>query len=271
MTHLKYRFETLADLEATWDLPFTVPANGNHLRGYGDFVCPVRQPASAAAVRELLHAQTFPQGVAEFEAALNGISVPAPRSRRRKPRMAAEGDDLDLGRVWDGDLEHAWRRCERAVVVGPSRVLIAVNLSAPFNTPAEDIGRRGIAALALTQRLTEAGYTVELVGVRDSDMSTGTPVRYTATVVVKAAAEEVDIHKTASLLYSALIARGVLFDHGSRVCPAEHGSGLSSTRTVTEDSLDTVGFDRVIIANEVANANQWVGEQLRVFGTEGVS
>ena len=92
---------------------------------------------------------------------LDGISLPRPTSRRRRTRFSEDdGDELDYDRFRDG--RDFWRSSRRENTRGPATITVLVDVGANCGVKHSDILWRGAAAIALTKRLEEAGYRVEL-------------------------------------------------------------------------------------------------------------
>ena len=80
--------------------------------------------------------------------------------RRRQRRYAETGDEIDADRY----LSHNpafWQRIERVPVEKPV-VKIGVNLAADWSRKPEDLLWRGAAILALADRLSASGYSVQI-------------------------------------------------------------------------------------------------------------
>lgn len=274
-TEHNYKFESLADLIAAKHLPHANPQSANNNRGYlvnpgrgePNWMCADRPVYSHADVESHLAAQTFEPGVRRVERLSSQITAPTPKNRRRKPARADSGDELDMGRVWQGDLERAWRTTRREQSVGPSRVLIVVQINASYNTPSEELACRGAAALALASVLRESGYTVSIVAVSHNTLLDGHRTPYNAEITVLAPDQELDLHKLASILASSLVFRGVIVDHEQRVSehPVEPGTSMSRDLDITE--IDTTGYDMVatLDKNTVTSretAAVWLKQQL---------
>lgn len=92
---------------------------------------------------------------------LDSTDLPKPVSRRRKPRFSEDdGDELDYDRLRTG--RAFWRTSRRQNTRGPATVTVVVDVCASCRVDHQDILWRGAAAIALTKRLEEAGYRVEL-------------------------------------------------------------------------------------------------------------
>lgn len=95
---------------------------------------------------------------------LDAAAIPQPVSRKRRTKFREDdGDELDYDRLRSG--QDAWRTTRRASTRGPQTVTVMVDVSSASRVDHADILWRGAAAIALTQRLEEAGYRVELWAV----------------------------------------------------------------------------------------------------------
>lgn len=87
-----------------------------------------------------------------------------PMGRRHRPAWGDTGDAVDMQRVYAGTLDRAFRGMRHAAVRAPRVVRLLVPCNAPSKTHASTMAWRGVAAAAMCQRLTQAGYAVEIVG-----------------------------------------------------------------------------------------------------------
>lgn len=87
---------------------------------------------------------------------------PTPRTIRRRLKWGDCGDDVDMQRIWAGQLEAAWRRPTKAQAHGPARVRIIVDSIARGGEDSKSMRWRGVAALRLSDALAEAGYSVQV-------------------------------------------------------------------------------------------------------------
>lgn len=269
MTHRhKYLFETMDALAKVHSLPFAYAENAH--TSYqtpatfsSDWYCQDRPVFNWADIKKHLESPLFQQGVDRISALASEISAPVPVSRRRKPIQSDAGDELDQQRVWQGDLEHAWRATRREQSTGPSRVLILINAAASWNVSSQEMAIRGAAALALADALVSAGYTVQISAAVESKLTNTAKTRYSAEVVLLSASAMLDLHKLASLIASALLFRGVLMDHMTRVCPTALAPGVGYLEDLKSDTVDATGYDYVAtiengqLCNEY-DAKQWL-------------
>ena len=274
MTVHNYKFESMADLIAAKELPYAFPDNAKNsyqtrdLQSYeGRWVCADRDIHSHTDVKNLLAEQTFPQGVARVEKLASELTIPTPINRRRKPYRSDAGDDLDMSRVWQGDLEHAWTAMHRAQTVGPSRVLVVVDVSAPGMVEPKTMAFRGAAALAYAAASQDAGYTVAInaachLTLNDAD---GSP--YTAEVTLLPPGHELDIHKLSNLIASALLFRGVIMDHMVRVGTTRVDEGIGRCQDLDLKKLDAAGYDHVAVIDrrnvkDQQSAQAWLAQNI---------
>jgi len=123
------------------------------------------------------------------------VEVPAPVSIRRRARWTDAGDDLEMQRVYAGDLEHAWRRTQRASGNGPARVRLLVDSLAHAKATAHSMRWRGVAALVAADLLTSAGYSVQIESVMHG-LANG--YRYAPSCIVKAYTAPLDLSSLAA-------------------------------------------------------------------------
>jgi hypothetical protein len=109
----------------------------------------------------------WPEGMAKMEKALAGLGdeVPPAKSIKRRRGWHDSGDSLDMSRVWGGQLDQAWQRCDRVQMAGTRRVTITYPLIYSAAASADSMFWGGAAALKLSDILTAAGYAVEIVGI----------------------------------------------------------------------------------------------------------
>ena len=254
MAVYKYRFDSIDELVSALDAPLANARNSSDIIAGAHntrWACAHRETSCIADTQRHLAAQTFPEGVALVAELTQKLDAPTPVNRRRRPVRAPEGDELDIGRVWDGDLEHAWRNTRREQSVGPSRVLVAVQINAPAYVQASTLAWRGATALAYTSALLEAGFVVELIACTRNTLLDAENSTYSADVTLLGAGEQLDVHKLASLTASGLLFRGVILEHENVVSLRYLSAGTSTGKgPLTASQLDTAGFDYVAVVGE---------------------
>jgi hypothetical protein len=251
-TKHEYRFDNIGELVEAIGATPKVESNDSSRHVFtasklSSWFCEHRKVRSLADVRAHLSAQTFDPGVAQVTELAAQLSAPTPVSRRRKTIRGAEGDELDMGRVWQGDLEHAWRRTKREQSLGPSRVLVAVQINASAVVSAKRLAWRGATALAYTSALLEAGYVVELVACSRNSLLDDKNTRYSCDVTLLPAGGQLDVHKLSSLVASGLLFRGVLIPHMLIVSEGRLVYGVSLNQELKASQIDGTGFDYVAV------------------------
>jgi len=145
-------------------------------------------------------------GAAMLRRAISTIEVPTIQSIVKRPTWASEGDDVDVSRVYGGDLDRAWRSTRRGLTSGTSRnVRILVPLAANCNVSAKNYSWRGGAACVLADALEDAGYRVEIVGfVQTSNLFANNRLKYHSivlTVKFKSLDEPLEVERIAAMAH----------------------------------------------------------------------
>lgn len=89
-------------------------------------------------------------------------AIPHPYGSRRVLTWSDQGDSVDMGRVYSGNLDKAWRSSPRRRERAPRVISIDVDVGQNCGVDADDLFWSGAAAVALTDALEDAGYRVEL-------------------------------------------------------------------------------------------------------------
>ena len=108
----------------------------------------------------------WPAGLDKVWRSLQTLAMPALTSVRRRKVRKSLGDHLDIQRVYQGDLEHAWESTERHPTrgVGHTTTTIFVDINASYSTDAESMFWRGAVAIVLADALERAGRSARIVG-----------------------------------------------------------------------------------------------------------
>lgn len=119
------------------------------------------------AFSKLIHSG-WSEGSGRMESAIGKLAVAGTASIKRRPRWGSEGDDLDISRVYGGQLDLAWRSTKRELPAGGrTHVTIKLNIGTRSNVPAADTFWRGAAACILADSIEEAGYRVRVVAISE--------------------------------------------------------------------------------------------------------
>ena len=118
---------------------------------------------AAAAVEALT--KGYPEGERAVTAFHEQIKADLPRAEghHRAKRRGAFGDELDVHAVNRGQLDRAWTSSTRAVRKGTGILRLVVDVGANGGTSADELRWRGIAGLSLSEVMSRAGYSVEMV------------------------------------------------------------------------------------------------------------
>lgn len=269
-----YTYDSISELLTATNQPYKNDKNkaftaGNMGGGEG-WICGDRKSIStvAEATAELAKG-TFDAGVERLETLAAKMDLPTPVSVRRRNQRGPEGDELCMDRMRQGDVDTMWTRCVRQTTVSPARVRIGVMISGSCILDSKKMAWRGVAALALSRVLDEAGYTSEVVACSRSKLRLAGGALGDdefVDVVIKSAGAPLDVHAAASMVASSLLFRGIILRHSCVHSPKPLDGGVSNTSSASEISLARNGFDvALMVPNTVNNqktAEAWVREHL---------
>jgi hypothetical protein len=94
---------------------------------------------------------------------LQATEMTQPKSVKRHMVRADQGDSLDIHAVYRGDLNTAWRRTKRDRRPSPAVVRVVAVVAGSCMQSPNQFFYRGAAVAKLTDLLTQAGYSVEVV------------------------------------------------------------------------------------------------------------
>jgi len=169
MSYARYHFGSLRELldfasDARAVSPVNLDAWHSHYHGAG--LDPTFY-STAAPLPEvaLVLARGWPEGVATMRADIGVISAPRIHSVRRRAQWGDQGDSVDLGRMYAGQFQTAFRAARRSVWGQPPRIRIVCSTATPHTVAAADMMWRGASAATLAEALIVAGYMVEIDAV----------------------------------------------------------------------------------------------------------
>jgi hypothetical protein len=105
------------------------------------------------------------KGAERCESLAAELHPPMARGVRRRATWQDQGCEVDITRVWSGQLDQAWRGRSRAVTQAPRILAVDVEIGGNKDTNEEQLFYSGAAAVVLTDVLERAGYRVELRAV----------------------------------------------------------------------------------------------------------
>lgn len=120
--------------------------------------------SSTAGVTELIRSG-WQDGLQRVNDSLGSIApdIAQPLDLRRKTVWGEQGDELDIHRVYCGQLASAWRKQARPARRSVRHISLGVDCLILGNISAEVLFWRGAAVIRLCDLLTEFGYIVSVV------------------------------------------------------------------------------------------------------------
>ena len=181
----------------------------------------------------------WPKGVERVNELSGSITVPAPKNIKRRLTRGDYGDDLDMQRVYNGDLENAWSRRERKQGIGPKLITLVINIGASCFTKSDELFWRGASALKLSELLTEAGYQVEILAFTSSSHTYPNKPRLDSTTIwtVKPFTAPLEVNTLAAVICLAGFFRVVGFSMRANL-PYKISPTLGSTINRTPPSIE---------------------------------
>jgi len=180
-------------------------------------------------------AEGWPDGASKIAELVDSIqeNIPPAKSIRRRMVWGDQGDEIEITKVYSGELDSAWREARRCQSAGTPTITIQICWgNASVITP-DSMFWQAAAGIACADVLEKAGYRVELragrhVGHPDSTQD--------FSVLLKDPSQPVDISSVAALCCSAGIYR--TFGFGVMLCHARAVSGGMGTHHDRSDTWD---------------------------------
>ena len=119
-------------------------------------------PANLAAWHKFIR-DGYPDGVERVKKMTQSVESPLPRDIRRKAKWDDSGDEIEMERVYIGNVDKAWRRVLPRDLIGPTVVKIWCAVVASCAEDANNFFWPGAATLTMADLLENAGYRVEIV------------------------------------------------------------------------------------------------------------
>ena len=145
------------------------------------------------------------------------LSLPVPKAIRRVQRWMNAGDDIDMQKVWNGDIDTAWRGTHRDFRSGPQRVRLLIDCIDSGGADEKTMRWRGVAALKLADALTEAGYSVQVESVMSTKDWSKDNHKFICRVVVKDYTQPADLLTLAATTALPAFFRSMFHSWGSTV------------------------------------------------------
>lgn len=153
----------------------------------------------------------WPEGASRIKGLAEQIKdkIQRPTSIRRRMVWDEQGDELELSKVYSGELDSAWRNPRRTASYAPPVITLYLPWGGNWSEFPEELFWKSAPALAVADALESCGYRVELIAVsrasqpRDTDAVT--------MVTVKPADTPVDLGTLAAVCCHAGIYRTLGF------------------------------------------------------------
>lgn len=206
----------------------------------------------------------WPEGVARLSQMADSLTIPPAVSIKRRRARGDQGDELDIHRVYRGQLDTAWSRRQRKVARAPRHIDLLAITSANCHVKAEAMFWRGAAITRLADLLDEAGYRVR---IRGAEIGTGVDARgkfdQVTDWVIKDYDEPLTLTNVAASACLAGFFRRVGF---ASICSILEEVNYGFGRSVHDGPLvDTYFGDCIMVPETVrdaASASAWVVEQV---------
>ncbi len=171
----------------------------------------------------------WPEGLKRMQDVIVQLKdIPAVKDIRRIGEWADQGDDLNIEKVYSGDIDSAWRRTKRVLKPGASiHGRIFINVSTSCYVRPEEFFWRGATAITAADLLEDAGYRVEIAGFNDTAYTWDRSASRDSFVLVylKRFDEELDMERLAAITAHASFLRIAIFAH-QLSCSSKAHSGL---------------------------------------------
>lgn len=210
-------------------------------------------------------------------------TVSAPTSVKRRRVRTDQGDVLDIHAVYKGNLDKAWEKSKRQHRRAPAVVRIVAVVTGSCGQISSQFFYRGAAVAKLTDLLTEAGYSVEVVAAcvaEDIDSTrydgAGNHTDYCQTITLKHSYAPLDLSQIAAVLCQQGFVRYFMFRSfcalDSKV--GTHFGWYGNTNKLNKLAIEavdetnvktlTIGYE---VDNEI-NAKAWIERCVAEIETE---
>lgn len=202
----------------------------------------------------------WPDGVNRMLAAMHDIETPAPPTtfKRRKTR-GDSGDEYDWQAAAQGENDIAWTRAVQKKIRTARTLTLFCDLAhnSSHRTKADQFFWRGAAILFLADRLSRAGYNVQIIASTRQLLDSPSQQIRQYNVILKQPDMPLDLSTLASSLCLAAFTRVLLF---SALC-ATVDDALSSGLCYAQEAISAPG-DYRIQADDLATAREVVQQTL---------
>lgn len=209
------------------------------------------------------------EGVRLMDSVAGSVEIPTPVSIRRRNVWSDQGDEVEMQRVWQGQLDTAWRKVAKPLGMGPKRVRVVIDSIASGGEDEQKMRWRGVAAMKLADALINAGYSVQV----ESAFKGYDGEDWIARVIVKEYTSPLDLSSLAAT--TALPAFFRALGHDWHFIPSERrikSAGYGVGTLSKDDVEDTDDEAPVFLASQKlttdTKAAEWVANCVKELQSE---
>ena len=189
--------------------------------------------------------------------------------RRRKIHRSDHGDHLDMGRVWNGELDIAWTvpKREEHLTITTKRVTLAVDITSNGGISSNDALWRAALGMKLVDSLVKAGRILEIWVIDSSShpWTDGTKGSLWAGWCVKRTADPLVMDRLCSMMGVGMMrVCGFLAMHADTDRPTRYGGALNYGLTATLKERQNNG-ELVLRIGECYNKDAMIKEYNRAW------
>lgn len=187
-------------------------------------------------IEDAAYGAGWPNGVRKLRSIIDDLDLQVRGiGRRRRKHFADFGDDVDMQRVYAGNLDRAWDSFKMVEdTTRPKAITIAVGVMGNHRVEPEQFFWRGATALLIADALTTAGISVRIIGYSHTEKVWKHGPRITRRQwVVKDHGQPLDLDRLTLMLCSGGFARHYSFK-------------IDEARYVWEDDKIARGYGRAL-------------------------
>ena len=191
-------FDDLQEAEEVSVYPGKEDGLESHLAPCGSNTSWFGVRSGVAGVKKIV-SEGWKDGAERIEELGQQIEVVKAKSIKRRTIRGASGQTLNMSAVYSGNLSKCWTSRRRSGAIGPKKISILFQVGANSDVDAERLFWRGAALAKVSEVLSEAGYSVQILGFSHT-VGQFTPSGDTLyTFNIKGADESIDVHRLATI------------------------------------------------------------------------
>ena len=204
----------------------------------------------------LIASAQWPEGAAMVRSLADSLlDIAPPVNVKRRRVWADQGDSFDLHRAYSGRLDAAWQRTKRQSARAPRPVRIVLDANHTFRADAANLQWAGAAVVALSDLLTESGYSPEIILGFSHIAASPERERVQCTLQVKSPLMPLDINALAATVALPGFVRQVMYQLIVHFAPHIRDA-LSWPQELPTEAGDIVARTAQIVSEQEARA--WI-------------